>query len=215
MAKLLLGRKVGMTEIFEDDGRAVPVTVLSVGPCVVTRIKTDEGKDGYNAVQIAYGETSEKSLNKPKLGELKALAPHRHLRELRFDTAEEAKSYERGQVLDVSLFEGVSYVDVIGTTKGKGFTGVVKKYGFKGAKEASHGTHEYFRHAGSIGASATPARVFKNTRMAGQHGTRRRTSMNLQVVRILKDQGLMLVRGSVPGPNSGVVTVRPAVKKSA
>jgi len=198
-----------MTQVYEEDGAAVPVTVLQVGPCVVTRVKTDDGKDGYNAVQIAFEPVQERKLTKPVAGNFKQAGaePHRHLREFRCADAEEARRYEQGQSLDVTAFEGVDLVDVQGRTKGRGYTGVVKRWGFKGAKEWSHGTHEYFRHGGAIGASAFPARVHKNKR------NQTRTAQSLRVVRILPAQGCLLVGGSVPGPELGLVVVQPAVRK--
>ncbi len=215
MAHALLGRKLGMTQVFDENGRALPVTVLKVGPCVVTRVKTEDGKDGYNAIQIGFEEVSERKLNKARLGELtsRELAPQRFLREFRVESLSDAQEYNQGDVLDVTRFDDVEFVDVRGTTKGRGFTGVIKRHGFKGAKEASHGTHEYFRHGGAIGASAYPARVHKNKRMPGHYGNEERTVQNLEVVKVIAEDGLMLVKGSVPGPDQGLVEVRPAVRK--
>lgn len=215
MAHELFGRKVGMTQIFDDKGKAIPVTVIQVGPCVVTGTRTDAEKGGYNAVQIAFDEIPAKRANKPRTGHFAkaGVAPHRHLREFRVDSAEAAGAFEAGQVLDASVFEGVEWVDVRGTTKGRGFAGVIKRHGFKGAKEASHGTHEYFRHGGAIGMSAWPSRVHKGKRMAGQLGNVQRTAMNLKVVGVKADKGVILVKGSVPGPNKGLLVVRPAARK--
>ena len=214
MATALFGRKLGMTQLFSDDGRATPVTVVQVGPCVVTRVKTEDGSDGYNAVQIAFDEVAETKVNKPQLGAYNkaGVKPHRHLREFRVDSVSDAQGFEAGQVLDVSTFAETKYVDIQGTTKGRGYAGVIKRWGFKGAKEASHGTHEKFRHGGAIGMSAYPSRVHKNKKMPGQYGVDSRTSMKLQVLRVMPESNCILVKGSVPGSTNALVVVRSSIR---
>lgn len=214
MATALFGRKLGMTQIFTDDGRATPVTVVKVGPCVVTRVKTEDGSDGYNAVQIAFDEIAETKLNKPRLGAFNkaGVKPHRHLREFRVESAEAAQGYEAGQVLDVSTLGEPKFVDIQGTTKGRGYAGVIKRWGFKGAKEASHGTHEKFRHGGAIGMSAYPSRVHKNKKMPGQYGVDSRTVLKLKVVGVNAENNTILVKGSVPGSTNALLVVRPSIR---
>ncbi|MGI8827449.1 MAG: 50S ribosomal protein L3 [Chloroflexota bacterium] len=213
MFDALLGRKVGMTQVFNETGEAVPVTVLEMGPNYVTQIKTEE-KDGYAAVQLGYGET--KKLNKPERGHVKDLSVVglRHLYEIRGDDA----SIEVGQQVDVDIFARGERVDVTvgsvaGTagTKGKGFAGVVKRHGFAGGPK-THGQSDRHRAPGSIGASSTPGRVFKGMRMAGQMGNKRRTVLNLTVVDVIADRNLVLVKGAVPGAKDGIVVVRRAIK---
>ena len=211
----ILGRKLGMTQIFNQLGDRVPVTVIQAGPCRVVRKRKVRG-DGHTNVQVAFEECKEKALNRPLVGELekRGLGPHRFLRELHVADGV-AEGYEDGSELRVeAMFRPGDMVDISGTTKGHGFTGVMKRHGFAGAK-ATHGTHEYFRHGGSIGASADPARVFKGTRMPGQHGNTRVTIQNLEVVQIFPEKNLLLVKGAVPGPNKGVVEVCRAIKKNA
>ena len=207
--KGILGRKLGMTQIWDSENRVVPVTVIQAGPCRVVQLKTPE-RDGYSAVQIAFGATKEQRLNRPELGHLKksGTAPSKHLAEVRVD---DLSPYEVGQVIDAAVFLTGERVDVTGVSKGKGFTGVMQRHNFKG-QGASHGNHKKHRAPGSIGACATPARVFKGMRMAGQHGAARTTTLNLEVVEGDAERGLLLVRGSVPGPNGGIVFVRNAVK---
>ena len=213
MSKAIIGRKLGMTQIFTADGMSVPVTVVKVGPCKVIRKKTADGKDGYDALVVGFeearsavvdGETKYK-LNKAELGDfLKAgVDPMKSVHELRVSSDEAAK-YEVGQELRADAFVAGELVDVIGTSKGHGFTGVMKR---------THGVHEYFRHGGSIGTTSTPGRVMKNRRMAGQDGNAQVTIQNLKVFSIDADQNLILVSGSIPGANGSVVTVRSAVKK--
>ncbi len=211
-AKGILGRKMGMTQVWDSSNRAVPVTVIQAGPCRVVQLKTPE-RDGYAAVQIAFGDTKASRLNKPELGHLKASRsePARHLAELRVS---DLSGFEVGQVLKADTFEAGERVDVTGISKGKGFTGVMKRHNFAG-QGASHGNHKKHRAPGSIGACATPARVFKGMRMAGQHGNQRVTTLNLEVVEGDAERGLILVRGAVPGPNGGLVLLRSAVKAGA
>ena len=209
--KGILGRKLGMTQLWDADNRVVPVTVIAAGPCRVVQLKTPE-RDGYSAVQLSFGEVKARRLNKPELGHLhKAGAdPSPHLAELRVD---DLSAFEIGQVVRADLFEAGERVDVTGISKGKGFSGPMKRHNFKG-QGASHGNHKKHRAPGSIGACATPARVFKGTRMAGQYGNERVTTLNLQVVEGDAERGLLLVRGSVPGPTGGLVFVRNAVKRA-
>ncbi|NOK61016.1 MAG: 50S ribosomal protein L3 [Chloroflexi bacterium AL-W] len=206
----LLGRKIGMTQIFGPTGEVIPVTVLEVGPCVVTQIRTQD-RDGYAAVQIGFGDAKSKSLTKPEQGHLAGAGRLvRHLREFQADNAEE---YEVGQVLDVDLFQAGQKIDVTGVTKGRGFQGVVKRHGFRGGPR-THGQSDRLRAPGSVGAGTTPGRVWKNTRMAGRMGNQRVTIQNLDVVEIIPDKHLLLVRGSVPGAKNSLIMVRRAVKSS-
>jgi large subunit ribosomal protein L3 len=209
--KGILGTKLGMTQVF-DDTRAVPVTVIQAGPCVVAQVKTTAG-DGYDAVQLAFGDVRENKVTKPMRGhyEANSAEPRRHLVELRTG---DAASFTPGQELRADVFEAGDLVDVVGVSKGKGFAGVMKRHGFAGLK-ASHGTHRVHRAPGAIGACATPSRVFKGMRMAGQHGSSRVTVLNLRVVQADPERNLLLVRGAVPGPEGGLVMVRSAVKAPA
>lgn len=204
----LLGRKVGMTQVFDPRGEVIPVTVLEVGPCVVTQIRTKE-RDGYEAVQIGFGDAKPKSLTRPEQGHLaRAGRLVKHLREF---GADNVADYEVGQVLGVDLFSLGQFIDVTGTSKGRGFQGVVKRHGFRGGPR-THGQSDRLRAPGSIGPGTTPGRVWKNTRMAGRMGNRRVTVQNLQVVEIIPDRNLLLVRGSVPGAKNSLVMVRRAIK---
>ncbi|KRE35842.1 50S ribosomal protein L3 [Janibacter sp. Soil728] len=207
--KGVLGEKLGMTQVWDAENRLVPVTVIQAGPCVVTQVRNVE-TDGYDAVQIAYGAIDPRKVNQPKGGHFaKAGAtPRRHLVELR--TAD-ASEYSLGQEVTVELFENGQEIDVTGTTKGKGFAGVMKRHGFHGVG-ASHGAHRNHRKPGSIGGCATPGRVFKGMRMAGRMGGVRQTTQNLTIHAVDADKGLLLVKGAVPGPRGGVVLVRSAVK---
>jgi large subunit ribosomal protein L3 len=206
MIKGLLGQKLGMTQIFDERGQVVPVTVLRVGPCVVTQLKTID-RDGYEAVQLGFGES--KRLNRPERGQRRAAgSSSRWLREMKADNVSD---YHVGQVLDVSMFSTGTTVDVTGTSKGKGFQGVVKRHGFSGGPK-THGQSDRHRAPGSIGSSATPGRVFKNLKMAGHMGHERKTIQGLEVVRVDPEQHLMLVKGSVPGTNNGLLIVRTSVK---
>ncbi|MCO5177383.1 MAG: 50S ribosomal protein L3 [Thermomicrobiales bacterium] len=203
----LLGKKLGMTQIFDESGRVVPVTVLRVGPCVVTQIRTND-RDGYEAVQLGFDES--KRLNSPQRGHLRAAgSSSRYLREMK---ADDTSPYSVGQVIDAAaVFEAGGRVDVTGVSKGKGFQGVMKRHGFRGGPK-THGQSDRSRAPGSIGSSATPGRVFKNLKMAGQMGNERKTIQNLEVVQVNPEENLVLVRGSVPGHNDGLLIVRTSVK---
>lgn len=206
--KGILGAKLGMTQIW-DNNRIVPVTVVQAGPCVVTQVRTRD-KDGYQAVQLAFGAIDPRKVNKPKAGHFaKAdVAPRRHLVELRTTDAAE---YTTGQEVTVEAFQAGDLIDVTGKTKGKGFAGVMKRHGFGGLR-ASHGVERKHRSPGSIGACATPGRVFKGVRMAGRMGNARYTVQNLMVQAIDVENNLLLVRGAVPGPKGALVLVRAAAK---
>jgi large subunit ribosomal protein L3 len=206
--KGVLGEKLGMTQVFDDVGRIVPVTVVQAGPCVVTAIRTAES-DGYAAVQLGYGKAPRK-VTKPVAGhyEKAGVTPRRHLVELRTDDASE---YQLGQEVTVSVFEAGQKIDVTGKSKGKGTAGVMKRHGFKGLS-ASHGTQRKHRSPGSIGGCATPGRVFKGLRMAGRMGNARTTVQSLTVHAVDQDKGLVLIKGAVPGPNGGLLLLRSAVK---
>ncbi|MFJ6114387.1 50S ribosomal protein L3 [Agrococcus sediminis] len=205
----LLGKKLGMTQVWDEQNKLVPVTVLEITPNVVTQIRTHE-KDGYAAIQIAVGQVDPRKVNKPAAGHFDAagVTPRRHLAEVRTDNAGE---YELGQELAVDLFAAGQKVDVVGTSKGKGFAGVMKRHNFAGVS-ASHGAHRNHRKPGSIGASSTPSRVFRGMRMAGRMGGERVSVLNLTVHSIDVEQGLMLVKGAVPGARGRLVFVRNAVK---
>lgn len=207
----LLCRKIGMTQLFNETGEAVPVTVLEAGPNTVVQVKRADGRDGYSAVQLGFGERRENLFNKPARGHFAkaGVAPTRFLAESRISD-EEAASLEVGQVLKADLFEPGQRVDAIGTSKGRGFQGVVKRHGFS-IKRRTHGTHEYFRHPGSVGAGAFPGRVWKGQRHAGHMGDARVTVQNLEVVRVDADNNLLFVRGAVPGHKNGLVKIRAAV----
>jgi large subunit ribosomal protein L3 len=211
----LMGNKIGMTQIFSENGEVIPVTVVKVGPCTVVNKKTDE-KDGYNALVLGYGDIKESRLSRSELGQYKKadVTPKTLLRETRI-SREELDAYEIGQELvPGEIFKAGEYVDITGNSKGRGFTGVIKRHGMSGAKR-SHGTHEFFRHGGSIGASAYPSHVFKGKKMPGRYGNKRLTVQNLLIADVKPDKNLLLVRGAVPGANRGHVTVSHAVKKPA
>ena len=207
--KGVLGEKLGMTQVFDDEGRIVPVTVVQAGPCVVTRVRTPDA-DGYSAVQLGFGQIDPRKVNKPITGHFDkaGVTPRRHIVELRTDDAAE---YELGQEITVEVFEAGQRIDVTGRSKGKGTAGVMKRHGFKGLS-ASHGTQRKHRSPGSIGGCATPGRVFKGLRMAGRYGNTRTTVQNLTVHSIDADKGLLLIKGAVPGPNGGLILVRSAAK---
>jgi len=194
-----------MTRHFAEDGTVVPVTVIEAGPCFVTQVKSAE-RDGYAAIQIGYEES--KRLNQPKLGHLKGLPPLRHLREVRTD---DAANYERGQRLDVSMFKPGDVVDVIGTSKGRGFAGVVKRHGFGGGP-ITHGQSDRQRHPGAIASGTTPGNIIKGLRMAGHMGADRVTVQNLRVEVVDPERNLLLVRGAVPGAMGGLLYIRKGVK---
>ena len=208
MIQGLIGRKLGMTQVFDDRGVVHPVTVVEAGPCVVTQVKTDE-KDGYAALQLGFG--LDNRLNRPERGHRQASGfMSRHLREVK---AENVTDYSVGQVLQADVFAEGEIVDVTGTSKGKGFQGGVKRHGFAGGPK-THGQSDRHRAPGSIGSSATPGRVFKGMRMAGHMGNERVTVQNLKVIRVDTERNLLLIEGSVPGPNQGLLIIRRAVKSN-
>ncbi|HIP37012.1 MAG TPA: 50S ribosomal protein L3 [Crocinitomix sp.] len=201
----LIGKKIGMTSIYSVEGKATPCTVLEVGPCVVTQVKTVE-KDGYEAVQLAYGEKREKNTSKPLQGHFKKAKTTPKRKVVEFDGFPNAKL---GDIIKVEeVFEENTFVDVIGTSKGKGFQGVVKRHGFGGVGQSTHGQHNRLRAPGSIGAASYPARVFKGMRMAGRMGGSQVTQQNLQVMKVLTDKNLILVKGSVPGAKGSFVLIK-------
>jgi large subunit ribosomal protein L3 len=224
MMKGILGKKVGMTQLFDEQGNVVPVTVIEAGPCYVTQVKTLD-KDGYDAVQLGFDEIKENRLKRPEAGHLGLLKsnekhpvrrqfatevpPLRHLREFR---VKDAQQFELGATITVAEFESVDHVDVVGNAKGRGFAGVMKRHGFGGGP-ITHGQSDRQRSPGSIGATSTPGRVFKGMRMPGRMGNNRVTSQNLEVVRVDVEHNLMAVKGSVPGPKGGLVLVKEARKQ--
>ena len=199
----LIGKKIGMTSIFSEEGNNIPCTILEVGPCTVTQIKNEE-VDGYNAVQIGYEEQKDHRISKSLKGHFsKAKSPN--LKKLiEFSSFEEVNL---GDTLTTELFEEGDYVEVVGTSKGKGFQGVVKRHGFKGVNDATHGQHNRQRHPGSIGAASYPARVFKGMRMGGQMGNARVKTENLQVLKVLADKNMVVVKGAVPGAKNSYITI--------
>ena len=207
--KGVLGEKLGMTQVWDANNRVVPVTVVKAGPCVVTQVRSIE-KDGYAAVQLAFGEIDPRKVNKPEKGHFEKadVSPRRHLVELR---TTDAAQYAAGQEVTAEVFEAGQKIDVVGTSKGKGFAGVMKRHNFKGLG-AGHGVQRKHRSPGSIGACATPGRVFKGVRMAGRMGGERTTSPNLTLHSVDADRGLLLIKGAVPGPRGGLVLVRNAAK---
>jgi len=209
--KGLLGEKLGMTQVWDENNRVVPVTVVKAGPCVVTQVKTPE-QDGYSSVQIAFGAIDPRKVNKPASGHFAkaGVTPRRHLVELRTSDASE---YTLGQELAVDTFEVGQTIDVVGTTKGKGYAGVMKRHGFHGVG-ASHGAHRNHRKPGSIGGCATPGRVFKGMRMAGRMGVARQTTQNLTIHAIDAENGVLLIKGAIPGPKGGLVLVRTSAKEA-
>ena len=203
--KGILGKKIGMTQVFTKDGKLIPVTVIEVEPNVVTQIKTVEN-DGYEAIQLGTDTIREKLSNKPEMGHTKKAntEPKRFLKEIRGVNVNE---YTLGQVIGADIFEEGEIVDVTGTSKGKGFQGVVKRHGFGGVGQTTHGQHNRLRAPGSIGACSYPARVFKGTRMAGQMGNHRVTVQNLQVLKVIPEHNLLLIKGSVPGSKGSIVII--------
>ncbi len=199
----LLGKKIGMTSVFSADGKNVPCTVIEAGPCVVTQVKTVE-KDGYAAVQLGFDDAKEKNTSKPLLGHFKkaGVTPKRHLAEFSFDN-----ELNLGDVVSVDIFEEGAFIDVIGTSKGKGFQGVVKRHGFGGVGQTTHGQHNRARKPGSIGACSYPAKVFKGMRMGGQLGGDRVTTHNLKVLKVIPEHNLILIKGSVPGCKGSIVII--------
>jgi large subunit ribosomal protein L3 len=201
----LLGRKVGMTQIYEPDGTAIPITVLECGPCTVLQVRTEE-RDGYHAVQLGFDDKKRKSATQAERGHAKKVEaePKRYVREIRQEGPTEVAE---GQTLTVEVFNEIGRVDVIGTSKGRGFSGVLKRHGFKGLR-ATHGVKRMHRHPGSSGPSADPAHTRKGIKKPGQHGNSRITVRNLKVVRVDPTNNLLLIRGAVPGPNGGYLTIR-------
>lgn len=208
-SKAIVGEKVGMTQVWDSDNNVVPVTVVKVEPCRIVQVKTPEN-DGYSALQVTYGQKDPRKLNRPDLGHFESAGvdPGVRLVELRLDDVSE---YAVGQQLTAELLAAGELIDVTAVSKGKGFAGVMKRHGFSGQK-ASHGAHRIHRAPGAIGQCATPARVFKGTRMAGRTGATKVTTLNLKVVEADAERGLLLVRGAVPGPRGGIVLIRDAVK---
>jgi len=199
----LIGKKIGMTSIFSEEGKNIPCTILEVGPCMVTQIKTEE-VDGYNAIQLGYSEQSDNRVSKALMGHFKKAnsVPLKKLIEFEADT-----EVALGDEVNVDIFEEGDYVTVVGTSKGKGFQGVVKRYNFKGVGDATHGQHNRLRAPGSIGAASYPARVFKGMRMAGQMGNARVKTENLQVLKVLADKNMIVVKGAVPGAKNSYITI--------
>lgn len=200
----LLGKKIGMTSVFSAEGKNMPCTVIEVGPCVVTQVKTLE-KDGYSALQLGFVDAKEKHTSKPLAGHFKKadVTPKRHLAEFKNFKDE----HKLGDVLNVDVFKDVAFVDVVGTSKGKGFQGVVKRHNFGGVGQATHGQHNRLRAPGSVGACSYPAKVFKGTRMAGQMGNERVTVQNLEVIKVMPEHNLLLVKGSVPGAKGSILLI--------
>ena len=208
MKKAILGRKVGMTQIFNENGKVVPVTVVEAGPCVVLQKKTTE-KDGYEAIQVGFGEIREKLVNKPKKGHFNkaGVAFKRYIREFKLENSSE---YQVGQELTVDMFQVGEKVDITGTSKGKGFAGVIKRWNFSRGP-MSHGS-KYHRGVGSMGASSDPSRTFKNKKMPGHMGNVKTTVLNLEVVKVMTEKNVILIKGGIPGPNKGLVIIRNSVK---
>ena len=200
----LIGKKIGMTSVFSADGKNIPCTVIEVGPCVVTQVKTLEN-DGYQALQLGFEDKKEKHTTKPEMGHFAkaGVTPKRHLAEFKGFEGE----YKLGDVISVDIFEGAEFVDVIGTSKGKGYQGVVKRHGFGGVGQSTHGQDDRLRAPGSIGACSYPAKVFKGMRMAGQMGNERVTVQNLQIVKVLPENNVLIVKGSVPGSKGSIVLI--------
>ena len=210
--KAILGEKLGMTQVFTDEGRAIPVTVVQAGPCVVSQIRTQE-RDGYAAVQLGYGEVKESRVTKPMKGHFGkgGVTPQKHLVEIRTD---DASSYEVGSTVTVETFPAGEHVDVIGVSKGKGFAGVMKRHNFHG-KPDSHGTERKHRSTGSVGAGTTPGRVFKGMKGPGHLGHDRTTILSLEVIESDAERNLLLIKGAIPGPTGALVMIRNAVKRGA
>ncbi|MDE7427387.1 MAG: 50S ribosomal protein L3 [Muribaculaceae bacterium] len=200
----LIGKKIGMTSVFSADGKNIPCTVIEVGPCEVTQVKTVE-TDGYNALQLGFGEQKEKHLNQPEKGHFAkaGVAPKRHLAEFKGFDGE----YKLGDSITVEMFSESDFVDIVGTSKGKGYQGVVKRHGFGGVGQSTHGQHNRLRAPGSVGACSYPAKVFKGMRMAGQMGNERVTVQNLQVLKVIPEHNLLMIKGSIPGSKGSIVLV--------
>jgi large subunit ribosomal protein L3 len=201
----IIGKKIGMTSIFSEEGKMLPCTVIEATPNVVTQIKTMEN-DGYEAVQLAYGEKKEKNVGKPLLGHFKKAKTTPKKKLVEFDSFEQ--EMELGKEINLDLFIEGEFVDVVGTSKGKGFQGVVKRHGFAGVGQSTHGQHNRLRAPGSVGAGSDPSRVFKGMRMAGRMGGERVTTFNLQIVKIVPEKSLLFVKGAVPGFNGSIVLVK-------
>jgi large subunit ribosomal protein L3 len=208
----LLGRKIGMTQIYQDDGKVIPVTVLECGPCTVLQLKTEEN-DGYSAIQLGFSDKRRKSATAADRGHAKKAEtePKKFVREIRQSDKTVVENIAIGSVLTVDLFQDIKSVDVIGTSKGRGFAGVIKRHGFKGLR-ATHGVKRMHRHPGSSGPSADPSRTFPGVKKPGHYGVARVTSKNLKVVKIDTESNLLLVKGAVPGPNGGFIVVRQSLK---
>ena len=209
MQKAIIGKKVGMTQIFEESGRVIPVTVIEAGPCVIAQKKTIE-KDGYNSVQLAFGDVAERKLTKPEMGHLKkaGVSPKRHLKEFKLDNASEL---EVGAEIKAGIFAAGDHIDVTGTSKGHGFEGSVKRHGTHVQKN-SHGGGPVHRHSGSMGACSTPSRIFKGKNMPGHMGAEQVTIQNLDVVKVDEELNMIVVRGAIPGPKGGLVYIKSTVK---
>ncbi len=215
MALGLIGKKLGMSQIFDEHGNVIPVTVIKAGPCYVVQKKSAE-KEGYNAVQIGFDEVIKvQRVNKPETGHFKKadLTPTKILKEFKVEP-EDLETNEVGSVFSVDIFEPGDFVDITGTSKGKGFAGVMKRHGFGGAP-ATHGSHEAFRHGGSIGQNMTPGRTMRGKKMPGHMGAKKVTVQNLKIVDVRGDVNLLLIEGAIPGPTTGYVVIRRAIKKSA
>ena len=200
----IIGKKVGMTSFYDDSGKNIPCTIIEAGPCVITQVKSTD-KDGYNALQLGFEDQKDSRVNKPKMGHFKKakVTPKKKLIEFRGFDGE----FNLGDFITVEIFEEGEYVDVIGTSKGKGFQGVVKRYNFRGVGDATHGQHNRMRAPGSIGAASYPARVFKGMRMGGQMGNNRVKQTNLQVMKIFPNKNLLVVKGAIPGAKNSYVIV--------
>ena len=200
----LIGKKIGMTSVFSADGKNVPCTVIEVGPCVVTQVKTVE-VDGYAALQLGFEEQKEKHLTQPELGHFRkaGVTPKRHLAEFKGF----GDNYKTGDTIGADFFSEADFVDVVGTSKGKGFQGVVKRHGFGGVGQSTHGQHNRLRAPGSVGACSYPAKVFKGMRMAGQTGNERVTVQNLQVIKVIPEHNLIMIKGSIPGSKGSIVLI--------
>ncbi len=209
MQKAIIGKKIGMTQIFDETGKVIPVTVVEAGPCVVSMKKTVEN-DGYAAVQLGFGDLKPNKVNKPMKGhfEKSNVAPKRTLREFRFENTD---AYELGQIVKADIFAAGDKIDVTGTSKGKGYAGVIKRWNFQRLKE-THGSGPVARHGGSMGACSTPSRVWKGKKMAGHLGTEKVTVQNLAVVKVDVENNLIAVKGAIPGPNGGTVVIKDSVK---
>jgi large subunit ribosomal protein L3 len=200
----IIGRKVGMTSIYSAEGKSLPCTVIEAGPCVVTQIKTQD-RDGYEAVQLGFGEKKQKNTPNALKGHFKKANTTPKAKLVEFKGFENVSV---GDLVDVAIFQEGEFIDVIGTSKGKGFQGVVRRHGFGGVGQATHGQHNRLRAPGSIGACSYPARVFKGMRMAGQMGNKRRLASNLQILKVLADRNILIVKGSVPGANGSTLTIK-------